>query len=166
MKASLHDFVPQLSLRSLCLYVDLSDLYYAPNQSLFFLPQAPRLNPFLRRSLSMIDVRIMDDGYDDLVNEHDVFDPPGNQLVDRVNAIDFRSHIQAKWSPKWSSDDEEHIVVPLWWKDLPPDERVRRRDATERYRNDRDGISFLDVWAQSATDAFDDVMAKARNPYE
>lgn len=162
MRTFLHHFVPQLSLSSLLLCLDLCHLYHAPNHDLAFSPQAPWLNPFLRLPLNTIDIRILHDAFYGYVDNHDAMHMPGSQLVDRINALDFRTRIRAKWL----LENDEHIGIPLWWKDVPAEERLKRRDAMDRYSNEKEGYSFLDIWAQCATDAFDDIIAKVRNPYQ
>ncbi|KAI4193356.1 MAG: hypothetical protein LQ346_003938 [Caloplaca aetnensis] len=160
MKTFLDDFIPQLSLRSLLVHVNLIDLYYEPNHELSYSPQAPWLNAFLRLPFDTIDIRVEYEGFD--INIDNLHDTPGRRLVDRVNAIDFRTRLRAKWL----HHDGDYNGVPLWWTDVPVDERVGRRDAMEIYKSKLGAYSMLDIWAQCATDASKGVMAEASNPYE
>ncbi|KAL8903101.1 MAG: hypothetical protein Q9207_004150 [Kuettlingeria erythrocarpa] len=160
MKTFLDDFIPQLSLRSLLLHVHLVDLYDQPSYDLSCSPQAPWLNAFLRLPLDTIGIRVEYDGYDSYTDIiHETF---GSRLVDRVNAIDFRTRLRAKWL----HHESDHVGIPLWWKHVPVDERVGRRDAMETYKNELGTYSLLDIWAQCATDASNAVMAEASNSYE
>lgn len=64
MKTFLEDLIPPLSLRSLLLHVDLTDLCSESNNDLAYSPQAPWLNPFPRLALNSIDIRVGYDGFD------------------------------------------------------------------------------------------------------
>ncbi|KAL8657048.1 MAG: hypothetical protein Q9226_002312 [Calogaya cf. arnoldii] len=204
MKIFVVDYVPQLSLKTLVLCVDLRDDielrddHPASDHAIDFSPQAPWLNSILRLSQSEVEVRLRSDFRDDNAygSGHLHFDSPGSKFIDRLNAIDFRTRIRAKWGyfqsqrytgllphyerPKWRSvrrrkneedgfsdlDVWEYIGIPLLWNDMRDEERVKWRNTMERYRNVKDGCSYLDIWAPCATKAYNDAIAGATNTYE
>ncbi|KAL8833762.1 MAG: hypothetical protein Q9170_004095 [Blastenia crenularia] len=199
MKNFLDNFIPQLSLKTLTLCVDLRDLSWGTNSDIDYSPQAPWLNPFLRLSQSEVEIRIVDDRSSEYADDHISFESPGSQLVDRLNAIDFRIRIRAQWyfskkqyigivpdaeKVKWRNitpslrrkkneengrpdlDIWEFIGIPISWDDMGDEERVEWRNTTQRYKNQKGGYSYLDIWAQCATEGYVDTMAIATNPYE
>ena len=165
MKSFLHDFVPQLSLNSLVLCLDLRDLYGVLDESLSFSPQAPWLNPFLRLPLNRIGIRILSDSSEGYVDHPNIVYTAGGMLVDQLNAIDFRTRVTAKRG----FEDNNHTGIPLWWMDLAPEERIKEKDRVNRYRRVMSGgesQSFLDIWAEHATKASAHVLDEAKHPYE
>ncbi|KAL8847777.1 MAG: hypothetical protein Q9221_007176 [Calogaya cf. arnoldii] len=138
MKTFVDDYVPQLSLKTLTLCVDLRDDHLVSDNAINFSPQAPWLNPFLRLSQSEVEVRLRDDFRDDYGygSEHLNFDSPGSKLIDRLNTIDFRSRIRAKWG----------YFQPQQYTGLLSDEERPKWRSVRRHNNEEDGFSDLDVW--------------------